>query len=89
MTGPGEILDTDAVINRARISALQITVGVLGALILLVDGFNTQVIGYIAPQIAKNHASQPRRARLGFVGGQGWAADRLSLRGAAVRLFRP
>lgn len=50
----GEILDTDAVINRARISALQITVGVLGALILMVDGFNTQVIGYIAPQIAKN-----------------------------------
>ena len=29
-------------------------VGVLGALILFVDGFNTQVIGYIAPQIAKN-----------------------------------
>lgn len=54
MTGPGEILDTDAVINRARISALQITVGVLGALILLVDGFNTQVIGYIAPQIARS-----------------------------------
>ena len=50
----GEILDTDSVINSARISALQITVGVLGALILLVDGFNTQVIGYIAPQIAKN-----------------------------------
>ena len=54
MAAPGEILDTDAVINRARIGALQITVGVLGALILLVDGFNTQVIGYIAPQIARN-----------------------------------
>src|SRR5258706_7070560 len=29
-------------------------VGVVGALMLYVDGFNTQVIGYIAPQIAKN-----------------------------------
>ncbi len=54
MNGTGEILDTDAVINRSRVGALQIMVGVLGALILLVDGFNTQVIGYIAPQIAKN-----------------------------------
>jgi MFS transporter, AAHS family, 4-hydroxybenzoate transporter len=48
------ILDTDAVINRAKVGALQLTVGILGAAILLVDGFNTQVIGYIAPQIAKN-----------------------------------
>src|SRR5579872_7413935 len=54
MTEAGRILDTDAVINGARVSALQITVGVLGAAILLVDGFNTQVIGYIAPQIAKS-----------------------------------
>src|SRR5882757_8799302 len=54
MDRPGEILDTDAVINASRISRLQITVGVLGAAILFVDGFNTQVIGYIAPQIAKN-----------------------------------
>ena len=49
-----KVLDTDAAINRARIGALQLTVGVLGAAILLVDGFNTQVIGYIAPQVAKN-----------------------------------
>jgi MFS transporter, AAHS family, 4-hydroxybenzoate transporter len=54
MNGDGEILDTDAVINRAPIGAVQILVGVLGAAILLVDGFNTQVIGYVAPQIAKN-----------------------------------
>ena len=54
MDRPGELLDTDAVINASRISRLQIMVGVLGALILFVDGFNTQVIGYIAPQIAKN-----------------------------------
>src|SRR5438067_6241444 len=49
-----KVLDTDAAINRARIGALQLTVGILGAAILLVDGFNTQVIGYIAPQIAKD-----------------------------------
>src|SRR6266513_4217428 len=54
MDRPGEVLDTDAVINASRIGRLQIMVGVLGALILFVDGFNTQVIGYIAPQIAKN-----------------------------------
>jgi AAHS family 4-hydroxybenzoate transporter-like MFS transporter len=48
------ILDTDTIINENRISRLQIMVGVLGAAILFVDGFNTQVIGYIAPQIAKN-----------------------------------
>src|SRR5258705_5293350 len=54
MERPGELLDTDAVINASRISRLQIMVGVLGALILFVDGFNTEVIGYIAPKIAKN-----------------------------------
>lgn len=53
MAGSGDIIDTDVVINRSPVGALQIMVGVLGALILLVDGFNTQVIGYIAPQIAK------------------------------------
>lgn len=63
MAGTGEILDTDAVINRSRVGALQIMVGVLGAAILLVDGFNTQVIGYIAPQIAKNmHLSREELA---------------------------
>lgn len=54
MDRPSELLDTDAVINASRIGRLQIMVGVLGALILFVDGFNTQVIGYIAPQIARN-----------------------------------
>jgi len=54
MERAGAVLDTDDAINASRISALQILVGVLGACILFVDGFNTQVIGYIAPQIAKN-----------------------------------
>jgi len=53
MDRPGALLDTDDAINASRIGRLQITVGVMGALILFVDGFDTQVIGYIAPQIAK------------------------------------
>ena len=54
MNRTGQVLDTDAVINDANLGSFQIMVGVLGALILLVDGFNTQVIGYIAPQIAQS-----------------------------------
>jgi len=73
MSRPGELLDTDAVINRSRISGFQIMVGVLGALILFADGFNTQVIGYVAPQIAKNwHIS---RDVLGWI----LAADKVGL----------
>src|SRR5262245_28082507 len=47
------VLDTDDVINASRIGPLQIMIGVLGALILVVDGYNTQVISYVAPQIAR------------------------------------
>ena len=73
MDRPAELLDTDAVINASRISRLQIMVGVLGALILLVDGFNTQVINYVAPQIAKDW-SIPRDV-LGWI----LAADKVGL----------
>src|SRR6185503_3540770 len=48
------VLDTDDAINQSRISWLQIRVAILGGCILFVDGFNTQLIGYIAPQIAAN-----------------------------------
>src|SRR4029079_9274395 len=48
------MLDTDDAINQSRISWLQIRVAILGGCILFVDGFNTQLIGYIAPQIAAN-----------------------------------
>jgi AAHS family 4-hydroxybenzoate transporter-like MFS transporter len=68
-----DIIDTDTVINENRISRLQILVGVLGALILFVDGFNTQIIGYIAPQIAKNW-NIPRDV-LGWI----LAADKIGL----------
>src|SRR6185503_3746334 len=67
------VLDTDDAINQSRISRLQILVGVFGACILFVDGFNTQVIGYIAPQIAREW-SLPRDV-LGWV----LAADKIGL----------
>jgi AAHS family 4-hydroxybenzoate transporter-like MFS transporter len=47
------VVDTDALINGKPIGALQILVGVLGGCALLVEGFDTSVIGYIAPQISR------------------------------------
>ena len=46
-------LDTDALINQRKIGALQWLVGFLGGCALLVEGFDTSVIGYIAPQITR------------------------------------
>ena len=46
-------VDTDALINANKIGATQILVGVLGGCALLVEGFDTSVIGYIAPQITR------------------------------------
>ena len=47
------VLDTDALIDRRKIGSMQILVAILGACALMVEGFDTQVIGYIAPQITK------------------------------------
>lgn len=46
-------LDADAFIDSHKIGSLHILVAVFGALVLFVDGFDTQVIGYITPQIAR------------------------------------
>src|SRR5579864_586067 len=46
-------IDTDAVINAQKIGALQILVAILCGCALLVEGFNTSAIGYIAPQITR------------------------------------
>lgn len=48
-----EIVDTETVMDGSRIRELHIRVAVLGGLVLFMDGFNTQVIGYIMPQIAR------------------------------------
>ncbi len=47
------VIETDALINSRKIGKLQWLVGVLGACALFVEGFDTQVIGYVAPQIAR------------------------------------
>jgi MFS transporter, AAHS family, 4-hydroxybenzoate transporter len=44
-------IDTDVLINRGKISRLQLLVAFLSGCALLVEGFNTSAIGYIAPQI--------------------------------------
>jgi len=73
MQRPGAVLDTDEAINASPIGSLQISVGVLGALILLVDGFNTQIIGYVAPRIASDFNIS--RDVLGWI----LAADKIGL----------
>ena len=47
------VIDTDALINRGKVGKLQILVAVLSGCALLVEGFNTSAIGYIAPQITR------------------------------------
>ena len=73
MERPGAVLDTDDVINANRIGRMQVMVGVLGALILFADGYNVQVISYVAPQIAREW-SIPREV-LGWI----LAADKFGL----------
>ena len=46
-------VDTDALINARKIGRTQFLVGILGGAALLVEGFDTSVIGYIAPQITR------------------------------------
>src|SRR5258708_13274620 len=46
-------VDTDALIDARKIGRVQFLVGILGAAALLVEGFDTSVIGYIAPQITR------------------------------------
>lgn len=53
METSGAVLDADAFINTHKISGLHVLVAIFGALVLFVDGFDTQVIGYITPQIAR------------------------------------
>ena len=53
MQARGGVLDASHFIDTHKIGRLQILVAVFGALVLFVDGFDTQVIGYITPQIAR------------------------------------
>jgi hypothetical protein len=87
MERPGAVLDTDDVINASRIGRLQIMVGVLAALILVVNGYNVQVISYVAPQIARDW-NIPREV-LGWIGRRQVRTDGGLLIGRRCPLFRP
>jgi MFS transporter, AAHS family, 4-hydroxybenzoate transporter len=52
MESPAAV-DTDALINASRVGTTQMLVGILGGAALLVEGFDTSVIGYIAPQLTR------------------------------------
>ena len=52
MESPAAV-DTDALINANRVGTTQMLVGILGGAALLVEGFDTSVIGYIAPQLTR------------------------------------
>ena len=49
-----EDLDIDDFIDTSPVTRLHLVVAVFGTLVMFVDGFNIQVIGYIAPQLAKD-----------------------------------
>ena len=46
-------ISAEAVIDASQINGFNVRVALLGALVLFMDGFDTQVIGYITPQIVK------------------------------------
>src|SRR5262249_36514631 len=47
------LIDTASLIDARKLNPLQKLIGVLGACALFVEGFDTSVIGYIAPEITK------------------------------------
>lgn len=47
------LIDTGAMIDARKVGTLQKLIGLLGACALFVEGFDTSVIGYIAPQITR------------------------------------
>ena len=65
-------IDVSGVIDQRRIGGFQIRVAVLCALAVFMDGFDTQVIGYVLPAIAKSLQIPPQQlwpvATSGLVG---------------------
>jgi AAHS family 4-hydroxybenzoate transporter-like MFS transporter len=53
MSSLNATFDVEELIDDSPIGKLQIFVLLLGTMVIFVDGFNIQVIGYIAPQLAK------------------------------------
>ena len=54
MGEPPRALDTESLTNAVPVNAFHVRVAILGALVLFWDGFNTQVIGYITPELARH-----------------------------------
>jgi AAHS family 4-hydroxybenzoate transporter-like MFS transporter len=50
---PASLIDTGALIDARKVGAVQKLIGLLCACAIFVEGFDTSVIGYIAPQITK------------------------------------
>lgn len=51
-TQPGERLDLESIIDSSRLSAFQVAIMACCALIAMMDGFDTQAIAFVAPEIA-------------------------------------
>ena len=60
-SGTTSEINLSTLIDSRRLGALQLRIIALCGLVMLVDGFNTQIIGYIAPLIAKEWG-MPRSA---------------------------
>lgn len=61
--------DIGAILDEGRLSRFQIVVLLLCFLVVLVDGFDTAVIGYIAPALRKEWALQPSQLSAVFGAG--------------------
>jgi AAHS family 4-hydroxybenzoate transporter-like MFS transporter len=61
--------DLDTVIDSAKLGPFQLCVIVLCALVAMIDGFDTQVIGMVAPAIATDWAIPPHSFGLVFSSG--------------------
>src|SRR5207253_109577 len=60
-----QTVDISAVIDKSKIGAFQVGVYILCALCLIMDGFDVQALGYLAPAIIKDWKLPP--AQLGPV----------------------
>jgi MFS transporter, AAHS family, 4-hydroxybenzoate transporter len=47
------VIHADTVVDESRIGGLNVLVAVLSGTVLAVDGFSTQAVGYVGPQLAK------------------------------------
>src|ERR1700694_475243 len=62
-------LDLESIIDSSRLSSFQVAIMVCCALIAMMDGFDTQAIAFVAPEIATAWHIEP--ARFGPVFGAG------------------